>query len=111
MWKNEQEQLIFDYVFAEQILKRDAAGEATEEFQDKLVSLGNQLNVHNPAIVRKCIAVSKGIVNRRNSMYKTLVEKAISPEDAAFIEHYVYMCIQNDIEPEPDRILQVKLLI
>ena len=111
MWKNEQEQLIFDYVLAEQILKRGVAGEEEAQLRTQMRKTGAQLDLKNPATTRKCIAVSKGIVNRRNMLYKSLVEKCLSIEDCGFLEHYVYMCIQKDIEPSPDRILQIKFLI
>lgn len=110
MSKTKEEQLVFEYVLYTQMLKRGAAI-SVNEAEHKIAELSKQIDLSDENVNRRCISVSKGIVHRRNSMYKTMFEKALSDEDAKFIESYVYQCIGYDIDPEVENILEIKLVI
>lgn len=110
MSKTKEEQLIFDYVLTNQMLKRGISHNK-EELRKRLDELSKQINLKDENVTRKCISVSKGIVHRRNSMYKTMFEKALDESDAMFIEDYVYQCIGMDVDPEVKGIIEIKLVI
>lgn len=109
MSKTKEEQLIFEYVLYTQMLKRGAT--MSEQYaKEKVAELAKKIDLSDENVNRRCISVSKGIVHRRNSMYKTMFEKALSEADAKLVESYVYQCIGNDVDPEVKDILSITLL-
>lgn len=110
MSKTKEEQLVFEYVLYTQMLKRGAA--FNEQYaKERVAELAKKIDLSDENVNRRCISVSKGIVHRRDSMYKTMFEKALSREEAKIVEGYIYQCIESDIEPEVENILEIKLVM
>ena len=104
------EEAVHEYVLAEQMQRQGilTENESLEKqwMRDKIESLFPRFN--DDWVQRKRASVSKGIVRRRDSMYRHLVEAEIGDKSADLMK-YIYWCIDRDIEP--DQVIKVKILI
>jgi hypothetical protein len=98
------------HVVNTQMIKRGicSADEAKErqkaidhiEAQEGFFSYGNDLTR---------VRISKGIIKRRNSAYKLLVDGALGEKNIR-LERYIYFCLQKEQLPDP-KIIEIKLNI
>jgi hypothetical protein len=104
------EEAVHEYVLAEQM---QLQGILTEQeslekqwIRDKIELLFPQFN--EIWVQRKRASVSKGIIRRRDSLYRKLVEAEIGDKKDDLMK-YIYWCIDRD--QEPDQVIKVKILI
>lgn len=58
----------------------------------------------------KRVDISKGVVKRRNAIYKALFDASLGKEEAIRLERYVYYCLIASTPPDPS-IINLKLNI
>jgi len=91
------------------ILRGVCSGEEVAERIKVIAHIEEMEGFHGYGNDKKRIDISKGVVKRRNAIYKLLIDKALG-DDRLRLERYAYWCLQSDKLPDPN-IIEIRLNI
>lgn len=59
--------------------------------------------------IKRRLAISKGIVARKHSLLRRMVEESLHPKDVIALRRYIYHCIEYDETPKV--VIKTQMLI